>query len=67
MVGETNILQQILRKSVARFRRYSTFYISQSLTMEAAIFLTLLHDQNRKIFIYRIWFIFLHLRTVLVD
>ena len=30
--------------------------------MEAAILLTLSRDQNRKILIYRIWFIFLHLK-----
>ena len=36
-VGETNILQQFLWKSVDRFRRYDHLYISQCLTMAAAI------------------------------
>ena len=33
------------------------FYISQCLTMVVAILKTLSRDQNRKIIIYRIWFV----------
>ena len=51
-------MQQILWKSVDRFRKYSPFCISQCLDMEAAILLILSRDQNRKILIYRIWFMF---------
>ena len=57
-VGETNILQQILRKSVDRFFRYGHVLISQCLTMAAAILLNLSRDQNQNILIYRIWFSF---------
>ena len=45
-------------KSVHRFCRYGNLYISQCLTMAAAILKTLSRDQNRKILIYRIWFSF---------
>ena len=37
VVGETNILEQILSKSMDRFRIYGHVYISQCLTMAAAI------------------------------
>ena len=50
-VGETNILQQFLWKSVDRFCRYGHVYIFQRLTMGADILFTLSRDQNRKILI----------------
>ena len=36
-VGETNILQHFLRKSVDRFCRYGHLFMSKCLTMAAAI------------------------------
>ena len=55
-VGETNILQQTLWKSVDRFCRYDHVYIIQCLTMGSAILFILSRDQNHNILIYRIWF-----------
>ena len=57
-VGEINILQQILRKSVDRLCRYGHVYIFQCPTMAAAILFTLACDRNRNKLIYRIWFSF---------
>ena len=51
-VKETNILLQILCKSVRRFSIYDHLYFSQCLAMGAPILLTLSFDQNRKLLIY---------------
>ena len=50
-IEETNSLQQILWKSVDRFCRYGHVYISECLTMAAAILFALSCDQNRNTYL----------------